>query len=614
MRALSQLSSTVIVTVSILSVGCNAITSETILPNGNVTAVSSPTPKPSISPLPIVTPTATPRPSATPTPTASPKPTATATPKPTATATPKPTATPIQTTTPVPTATPVASACTKYVSPSGSLNGLSASTTIQAGINALGAGDTLCVGAGNYHETISVTSSGTASQPITIRAYDYSNKPVIDGQYSLPGGPAGGNDFQIANCQEYSVNPNANQGPLPLMGCMSNSTGIPMLILQGNYLTWDSIDITRSRGSGVIIGNATGGGWWVSNHNVYNHIKFLNSNVSHIRNMGVFILYVDTVTFDRNTITDSSNFAAYDREGNYTWNGQSQSLIALMGWPNALQLIGSNITVTNNTIYHNWDEGIQIGSPGFSDVSGQAAITGATNLVIKHNTIYDNWAVDGIYISDIHGAVIEDNLLYGTNDTKYFRGGSPQFCVHIARETSAGVNAVQNLTFANNIVAGCGNLIYFADFGTGTTFSNYSFYNNTFMTPSSGGSVLSNDLPAGNLINLKFQNNLVYANSILSPYSNTFSGTNGITVGHNLWSSNPGSLFSGAGDIVTSNPGLTNASYVPPMGGPYDVNAIKLLTGSPAINAGAGITSITDDYFGTARPSSGAYDIGAYQH
>jgi hypothetical protein len=64
---------------------------------------------------------------------------------------------------------------TFYVSPTGS--DLSPGTltqpfaTVQHGVNQLLAGDTLLLRAGNYHEDVTVPSSGTSSAPITIAAY-----------------------------------------------------------------------------------------------------------------------------------------------------------------------------------------------------------------------------------------------------------------------------------------------------------------------------------------------------------------------------------------------------------------------------------------------------------
>ncbi len=35
--------------------------------------------------------------------------------------------------------------------------------------------------------------------------------------------------------------------------------------------------------------------------------------------------------------------------------------------------------------------------------------------------------------------------------------------------------------------------------------------------------------------------------------------------------------------------------------------------GSPAVDAGVALTGVTDDFLGSARPSGGGYDIGAYE-
>ena len=39
----------------------------------------------------------------------------------------------------------------------------------------------------------------------------------------------------------------------------------------------------------------------------------------------------------------------------------------------------------------------------------------------------------------------------------------------------------------------------------------------------------------------------------------------------------------------------------------------RLQSGSPAINAGETLASVTVDHVGTSRPQGGAHDIGAYE-
>jgi hypothetical protein len=92
------------------------------------------------------------------------------------------------------TATPLAppphTPATYYVSPSGSdaWPGTLAQpfATIQFAANQLGAGDTLNIRAGSYHEYVTVPSSGTATAPITIQAYS-GECPALVGAATVSG-------------------------------------------------------------------------------------------------------------------------------------------------------------------------------------------------------------------------------------------------------------------------------------------------------------------------------------------------------------------------------------------------------------------------------------------
>lgn len=111
------------------------------------------------------------------------------------------------------------------------------------------------------------------------------------------------------------------------------------------------------------------------------------------------------------------------------------------------------------------------------------------------------------------------------------------------------------------------------------------FYNNTCY-----GNMYCLEQNAGN--NNIIRNN-IFANWTKAPIDNLASGN---TLDHNLWSSS----FSGkpAGDI-TGNP-----LFVNPSGEDFHLQA-----GSPAINAGATIGLVTNNFDGVARPP---YNIGAY--
>jgi hypothetical protein len=87
-----------------------------------------------------------------------------------------------------------------------------------------------------------------------------------------------------------------------------------------------------------------------------------------------------------------------------------------------------------------------------------------------------------------------------------------------------------------------------------------------------------------------------------------FSGA--ITIGHNLTSGNAmhdqGSTPSGM--TLVANRLSTNPLLVSP---PLN---FRLLSLSPAINAGEVLSSVTVDFEGTSRPQGAAFDIGAFEY
>jgi hypothetical protein len=517
--------------------------------------------------------------------------------------------------TPAPTSAPVASvpACTKYVSQSGSLGGNAASTTIQAGVNTLLAGDTLCVAAGTYHEQIVMTKSGTATKPITIRSFDSSTPAVIDGQYTLPTGAT-----SPSGCTTTTVDRLA----YPAYACHNINY---LVQVSASYVTWNAINVVHSLGAGVFIGDGSMSpiGWVGSTApccNNYTNLQFINSSVSHTRSMGIAVFYADTVLFSGNDVYDTNNYAAYDNH--VTPSGM------FLSWGNGLNLIGTHITVTNNVFHQQFCEPIVLGNfvvmaYGESDAPPyhSSVFRSADNVLIKNNVFYDNWAMEGPYLGNINVGVVDSNLIYSSGDPTYFRSGVPQTCLAIDSETGNGSN---NLVVSNNIISNCYALVRLQQFDPTSSYSDFSFYNNTLLNPYPGGDVIENNMT--NLVGFSFFNNLTSApqsqmNS--SQYSvgqggavnGNFASIPEFSAGNNLWSSQPSANILGASDRVAANPGLAAPSYRPAASTPatFDVDAVKLLAGTPAINDGEHISTVTVDFFGTPRPASGPYDVGAYQ-
>jgi len=99
--------------------------------------------------------------------------------------------------------------------------------SIEAALDGLGLGQTLCISAGVYNETVNVNT-----QNATIQALDPNNKPVIDGNHTLPTGASlpSGCPFVYEGKQ---------------VECF---TYTPLVNIGADGVTWDGIDVTRSAG------------------------------------------------------------------------------------------------------------------------------------------------------------------------------------------------------------------------------------------------------------------------------------------------------------------------------------------------------------------------------
>ena len=165
----------------------------------------------------------------------------------------------------------------------------------------------------------------------------------------------------------------------------------------------------------------------------------------------------------------------------------------------------------------------------------------------------------------------------------------------------------QNELVLNNVVvanAACG--LQIAGY---TTVSNLRVYNNVMAFNGSNGVILWQSLNG-----IDIQNNIFYKNGHYAIGSYDAHGS-GITVDKNLsfGNGNRDFNFADGGSDYTYHLGSTIALD------PHFVNGTAtgfnphLATGSPAIKAAGNLASVfTTDKAGTARPASGAWDLGAY--
>jgi MYXO-CTERM domain-containing protein len=98
----------------------------------------------------------------------------------------------------------------------------------------------------------------------------------------------------------------------------------------------------------------------------------------------------------------------------------------------------------------------------------------------------------------------------------------------------------------------------------------------------------------------------------------------GVTLTHNLWhlpgAAKPfnwlGALHDHAGWVSTSGQGTGDVLADPKFVGAWELpwTNLRLAAGSPAIDKGETIASVTHDFEGKARPAGAAHDIGALEH
>lgn len=438
--------------------------------------------------------------------------------------------------------------------------------TIQMGVDLASAGKTVYVREGTYYEQVIISTSGTSTSPITVSAYP-GETPIIDGQYDLPShnGDWGGcnNTVSPPTCFNYEH----------------------LVSIEGDYIVLDGFEIRHSLGRGVAVYKYNGSptGAIIKNNNVHSN-----------RDVGILMHEAKNVTIENNDISYNSNFATHHRgAGEMNWSA------------GAVSVRSDNIVYRGNTIHNNWGEGV---------ITGNYA--GSTNITIEDNVFYDNYALQ-IYVHRSHNVNVERNLVYCTDDSRFFRGSDRTFGLVVANEPppegfSDGLRT-RDIDILNNIVTGCRQ--NFAVWGSDSAAEDYRIINmlvahNTFVNAvsTSGPDQAENVLWTNyNYENVRFENNIIYQQDGIP--INLLRDYPGLTLENNLWSSPPVFTAAGSGDIV-DDPQLVypNAPIVP---GQVDAAWYKLQSSSPAIGAAEKTNGITNDFFGNSRGNNS--DIGAHE-
>ena len=397
---------------------------------------------------------------------------------------------------------------TRYVSKSGndSNTGTAAAPwlTISHAAKSVSPGDTVRVGAGTYHESVLISTSGTASEPII---FDGQGVAVVDGTgVACCNSPA----FVASN----GFVGDSTQGLFTL----GASKGLNYVTVKGftiqNYKTTSTDEVP----AGILI---VGAG---SEINVLdNTVRKIESTAKQTRSagpnaygIGVFGTSSNplSVNVSHNTVTDCLT----GESETVTFNGNVQNFI-----------------VSYNTIHGN--DNIGIDAIGFEGV-GPPGADQARNGDIFANIIYDNSAInnpgeqgggqdggydeDGLYCDGCSQVVFERNLVYA-NDINI--EAASEIEGHVSSDVIIRNNVTYGANSAGMTVGG------YAQSGTGgstnITIVNNSLYDDDLQQTGSGEFQIQ--FRATGIV---FENNIVYAGA-QGLFTNGYVPGSGVTLNHN---------------------------------------------------------------------------------
>ncbi|WP_447987233.1 right-handed parallel beta-helix repeat-containing protein [Nitrospira sp. Nam74] len=252
---------------------------------------------------------------------------------------------------------------TLFVSPTGSdgNDGHSANTAFRSigqAARVAQAGDIVDIRGGTYKEYVTLANSGTADKPIVFTGHP-GETVIVDGS---------------------SIAPDPSATP----GNMHDG----LIAIKGDYVTIKNLEVTKSAGPGVQIYGA---------HDVVDGIH------SHDNfGPGIHTWQATYGVIENSTVHDNFDH----RPNNSTWDGDNADGIALSGY-------SSHMTIRNNTVYHNSDDGIDLWD--------------GSNNVVEGNTVYDHGYGmggdgEGIKIGVGTGNLVQNNIAHD-NRLAQFEGG-----------------------------------------------------------------------------------------------------------------------------------------------------------------------------------------------
>jgi hypothetical protein len=326
--------------------------------------------------------------------------------------------------------------------------------TIQHATNQLSPGDTLYIRDGIYYEKVFCNASGTSSNPILISAF--ANEHVfIDGTGVI------GNDLFVLNAKNYitlngiTFQNNYIQGAKGIY-VLSSGEGINITNCTVQNIGWttdplsDPYSVTPTgQAHGIIVNGRTTEGIkniMISDCNINNIITGNSEALTLVGNVDGFLIERDTVHNTKNigiVIAGHYSWAVdtgVDAGLNQARNGAIKSCITYenrrfsnVDAPAGIYADGAkNVIISGNTSYSNGN-GISAGceNAGFS----------GSNITIVNNLIYGN-DNQGIYFGSNAGQ-LENSLL--KNNTFVENGTLGNFYSEVSLQNSTNCQIVQNI-------------------------------------------------------------------------------------------------------------------------------------------------------------------------
>jgi len=370
-------------------------------------------------------------------------------------------------------------AATYYVSTNGSVSNVGTAEspflTIQQGVNAASAGDTVLVKTGTYHEWINITRSGTASARITIMAYP-GHSPVIDGTDEKTGIDVAVPDwkglfnsegtnyitldgFEIKNSNWYGIRGIKCTNWI-VRNCKVHDSGLapnkaePIHFDQANYLVIQNNEVYNSKWNGINI---------MSGSNILIENNYVHDNTLHF-GMQIITDHTNGITaFNYNNIF-RNNIIGGNLQGIYSRNNVNMKIYnnliyGTVGGGYAGILLGSGDSSSSSFV-----SGSEISNNTIINQPNSIANESHQNVTYRNNIFYSpTSAAFRLLGAGLIGQTMDYNCYYGT--TTYSGEGdnginaNPQFVNAGANDyhlqsTSPAKDAGVTISYVGNDLAG----------------------------------------------------------------------------------------------------------------------------------------------------------------